>query len=577
MTQAEISIIIPVYNVDEYLENSFNSILNQTFGFEKLEVIFVDDCSTDNSWNIIKSFEKEYENVKSYQLDENSGYAGKPRNIGIENATAPYLMFLDPDDEYLDNTCEFLYNEITENDLNFVSANFLQYKNDKWELFNWEYYFEGINPGDRVFLNSPREDMNIFKVSASVWAKIFKRNFILDNNIRFPEGIAAQDLVFVVESLTKTDKVLYINEPIARYKMREEGSISTNLSKESLASYIKAYELFYDMMYDYDKDYLWLASRSISSFWYLNFVNSDLSDMDKVDLLKYAEPLLNVLKTTNEVKMNFKKRMFFKLCYEKKYLEAVKLTKKLYYNENNYSRDELLNNKTYFIINDDFGPDDINKFNAIFKNITFLGLNDLNSDLDIEYINIDSYYDYKEQDDEIILKKQNPDLSLKFNDLNELYEYAIEEIASNDENALLINSSAKFNVNSINLNKISILNSTDLNREFYNENLSKFNAIVVENENAMEKLKEFKFKNSYLIEDLFEQKTWEDIQFEVLSKANFNQEYRSLKLRNDNKTLKNKNKKLSQENKELKKFKTSILNSTSWKITKPLRKLKNLR
>lgn len=574
MTQSEISIIIPVYNVEEHLEDSFNSILNQTFGFERLELIFVDDCSTDNSWNIIQSFEKEYENVKCFQLDENSGYAGKPRNLGIEKSTAPYLMFLDPDDEYLENACEFLYGEITANDVNFVGANLLQYKNGKWELFNWEYYFEGIKPGDRVFLNSPREDMNIFKVSASVFAKIFKRDFIIENDIRFPVGIAAQDLVFVVESLTKTDRVLYVNEPVVKYKIREKGSITTKLTKKSLASYITAYKMFHDLMYDYDKDHLWLASRSISSFWFKNFVNSDLCEGDKVDLLKYAEPLLDVLKTTNEVKMNFKKRMFFKLCYERKYLEAVRLTKKLYYDESNYSREELLNNEIFFIINDSIGFGEINEFNDIFNDITFLGLDEVNLDSKIDYINIDDYYDYGETDDGIIVEKHNPDLSLKFNDKDELYKYAIEEIISDHENVLLINSTSRINANSIDSNKIAILNSDDLNHEFHKENLSKFNAIVVEDEGTMNRLKEFKFKNIHLIEDLFSLKNWEDIQFEVLSKAIFNEEYRIIKSNYDMKTLKNKNKRLTKENKELKEFKTSMLNSKSWRITKPLRKLK---
>ena len=87
----KISIIIPVFNVEDTLIDSFNSILNQDFGFENLEVIFVDDCSTDNSANIIKDFSNKYDNVKSIFLDRNSGFAGRPRNIGILNSTADGL------------------------------------------------------------------------------------------------------------------------------------------------------------------------------------------------------------------------------------------------------------------------------------------------------------------------------------------------------------------------------------------------------------------------------------------------------------------------------------------------------
>ena len=118
----KISIIVPVYNQEDTLKRAFDSIKNQSFGFENLEVIFVDDASTDNSVNIIKELSDNYKNVKSIQLSENSGFAGKPRNVGIENASALYLMFLDPDDVFLDDACKILYENITENDSDIASG-----------------------------------------------------------------------------------------------------------------------------------------------------------------------------------------------------------------------------------------------------------------------------------------------------------------------------------------------------------------------------------------------------------------------------------------------------------------------
>ena len=82
----KIPIIVPVFNVEDTLQNAFDSIKAQTIGFENLEVIFVDDNSTDDSVNIIKNYSNKYGNVKVICLDENSGFAGRPRNIGIENA-----------------------------------------------------------------------------------------------------------------------------------------------------------------------------------------------------------------------------------------------------------------------------------------------------------------------------------------------------------------------------------------------------------------------------------------------------------------------------------------------------------
>ena len=91
----KISIIIPVYNAEKYIKKSLDSIIKQTIGFEHLEVIMVDDGSTDSSGEIMDEYAAEYENFKSIHLQENSGAAGKPKNCGLDHATAEYLMFLD--------------------------------------------------------------------------------------------------------------------------------------------------------------------------------------------------------------------------------------------------------------------------------------------------------------------------------------------------------------------------------------------------------------------------------------------------------------------------------------------------
>ena len=77
----KISVIIPAYNVEDYLERSFNSLINQTIGFENLEIIFVDDSSTDNSYSIIKEYQDNYNNVTAFRLEKNSGVA---ESLGIK-------------------------------------------------------------------------------------------------------------------------------------------------------------------------------------------------------------------------------------------------------------------------------------------------------------------------------------------------------------------------------------------------------------------------------------------------------------------------------------------------------------
>ena len=117
-----ISIIIPVYNSEKYIKRAFDSLFTQSIGFNNLEVIFIDDASTDDSPQIIEDYSNKYDNVKSFFLNKNSGAAGKPRNVGLSHATKDYIMFLDSDDYLMDNACEILYNEIIKENIDVVSG-----------------------------------------------------------------------------------------------------------------------------------------------------------------------------------------------------------------------------------------------------------------------------------------------------------------------------------------------------------------------------------------------------------------------------------------------------------------------
>ena len=135
----KISIVIPVYNVSDHIQRAFDSILNQTIGFENLEVIFVDDASTDGSDQITKKYADNYDNVKGIFLENNSGSAGKPRNVGISNATSDYVIFLDPDDLFMDNACEILFDEIEGENCDIVSG---------------VHTLDGVNPFPNLWLKT---------------------------------------------------------------------------------------------------------------------------------------------------------------------------------------------------------------------------------------------------------------------------------------------------------------------------------------------------------------------------------------------------------------------------------------
>ncbi len=127
----KISIIIPVYNVENYIKDSLESIIRQSIGFKNLEVIMVNDCSTDKSGEIIDDYANKYENFIAIHSTKNSGFAGTPRNMGMEKATSDFIMFLDADDIYKEDICEVFYNKITSEDVDVVSGNYILMKDSK--------------------------------------------------------------------------------------------------------------------------------------------------------------------------------------------------------------------------------------------------------------------------------------------------------------------------------------------------------------------------------------------------------------------------------------------------------------
>lgn len=388
----KISIVIPIFNVAEKLERSFKSILNQTFGFENLEVIYVDDCSTDNSAEIIKEFSNSYSNVKSIILDENSGYAGKPRNIGIEHATSDYLMFLDPDDIFLENACETLYDNIANTDLDMVSCNFLTSSTNNEYKINWNK----INLEDGFLqIDSIYKQPELFLLPPSVWSKIFKKEFILNNNIIFPVGIPGQDVVFVYHALLKADGIKYVDIPIVKYMPgvdeTENKSVTSTRTKNTLLGLLKAYYYALDLFKEHD-DLKGYAAIHMN-FWVKQLVISKISFKDKVKLLRYAYPIFEIFKNVGTLHIRGGFGHLFHKVYEKDFIGAAKLSQlsAIGLDENYYNVYNEIKTRVVFLLFDDY------KYMANYDIRIVELLN--NEGYDVKFINLDSIYNFNENTD----------------------------------------------------------------------------------------------------------------------------------------------------------------------------------
>ena len=137
---------MPVYNAEDEIENSINSIINQDMNLEDIEVIFVDDCSSDSSREIIKSYCEEYSNFKLVCLEENVGAAYGPRNIGLEHVSGDFVMFLDSDDCFHHNACRILYESIScDDDVDLAFARYCRvYPNKNLRLKGYSPYNDFI-------------------------------------------------------------------------------------------------------------------------------------------------------------------------------------------------------------------------------------------------------------------------------------------------------------------------------------------------------------------------------------------------------------------------------------------------
>ena len=283
----KISIIVPIFNVEEYLDASLNSVLEQTIGFENLEVIMVDDCSTDNSKKVMEDYETKYDNFKAIYLKQNSGAAGRPRNVGMAKATGKYLMFLDADDYYNPDTCEILYNKMVQEDVDIVFGNYVYVYDNR--MHKYPNIFGEV---DEVKVKTIDEEVRLLTLPPSLWTKIYKRNFIEDNKITFPEGIPAQDLVFIVHAFLKANGIIYLNKFYAVNYNRvrdsmQDYSVSRSKSMKNLMKTITSYSEAFELLKDNGKEeYFPDLFKGHLSFWADGFIVSDTKHSDRIELLK---------------------------------------------------------------------------------------------------------------------------------------------------------------------------------------------------------------------------------------------------------------------------------------------------
>ena len=214
-----ISIIVPVYNVEQYLEKCVDSIINQKY--KNLEIILVDDGATDSSGKLCDELAKIDNRIKVYHK-ENGGLSDA-RNYGVERATGDYIGFVDSDD-YIDSEMyEELYEAIKKENVDVVECNLKIIYPDRVELFTEQKYYNVYTKQEYL-----EEYLKIEKIFGSACVRLIKSD--IAKKLKFPVGKLYEDTYYAYDLIEKVDRYVIMNNPYYNYLMRENSITNTKFN-----------------------------------------------------------------------------------------------------------------------------------------------------------------------------------------------------------------------------------------------------------------------------------------------------------------------------------------------------------
>lgn len=225
MNEADISVIIPIYNVEEYLEECLDSVVNQTKS--NIEIVVVDDGSTDSSGEIAKAYAEKYDNL-FYYLKENGGL-GRARNFGIEKAHGEYITFMDSDDVISLDLYEKMFYAVRKNDSDVALCNVARFNSKRTWIANLhQKVFSNIELNTHITKNP-----NLIYDTISC-NKLIRRSFWDENNFSFPEDILYEDIPVIIPLHFKANNVSVIESSYYFWRLRDGATKSITQHADSM-------------------------------------------------------------------------------------------------------------------------------------------------------------------------------------------------------------------------------------------------------------------------------------------------------------------------------------------------------
>ena len=276
----KISVIIPVYNAEQYLVRCLDSVINQSL--QDIEIICVNDCSTDNSLEILENYAKNDKRIKIINCKINGGES-KARNTGIDNAQGEYIAFLDNDDRLDLDFYEKLYNQAIKENAQVCRGEVSQYN------LNGQIKHSGIN---QLFEKSRCR----MYFSTTWWTAIYKRDFINENNFRLPENIIlGGDILFLNNVMLKTQRFSFVDGTFYHYYRRSDSGDSAILPINKVRSALGVYKQIIKNINQafQEKNINKEEYDYVYQLWFLSIINLSMRNKDYQVKELCTEELLN--------------------------------------------------------------------------------------------------------------------------------------------------------------------------------------------------------------------------------------------------------------------------------------------
>lgn len=295
----KVSIIIPVYNGEKYIKRCLNSIVNQTY--KNIEILIINDGSTDKT--VEKLEEINDERIKIFNR-ENKGVS-KARNFGIDVCTGEYLLFCDADDWLETNLIESMMKLIVKADYDLIRFNYYVNKTEK------SNYSKGmdieIESDNKLNLNNIINGMIKAKIPSYIWTLFIKKDFIINNKLRFDEDIyIAEDKVFLLKHLLKNPKTYIENEAYYHYYYNLDSAMHKKDFKKKIDNIIKVNKKINNLLNENNEKVLIDYNIALTAYSIERFIFDIYREESKKSAIKTFEKIKNS-QETKEIFENCKK------------------------------------------------------------------------------------------------------------------------------------------------------------------------------------------------------------------------------------------------------------------------------